>query len=182
MAPRIGQRDPQLAGLILLAAPATFDLDTVLRQMRYIGHLQGLSAMDLDKQAAPIVEARDALVRADPAHPPAGAYFHAPASYWLSLRGYNAVVVAKTLQMPMLVLQGDRDYQVTPQHDFVQWQAAFAHDGRVKLHEYPGLGHLFMPAGDPPSPADYAKPAHVDTRVIRNIAAWIHALPPRVSP
>lgn len=173
MAPRIGQRDAQLAGLILLAAPATFDLDTVLRQMRYVAHVRRASADALDQQMAPIAEARDALAHADPAHPPAGSYFHAPSSYWLSLRGYDAIAVAKTLRIPMLVLQGSADYQVTPRDDFSRWQAAFAHNPHVQLHEYPGLGHLFMAAGNPPSPTDYEKPGHVNVWVIRDIAKWI---------
>jgi uncharacterized protein len=177
MAPRIGQRDRHLAGLVLLAAPAAFDLDTVLRQMRYIGQQQGVSAAVLAKQMAPIVQARDAMAHADPTHPPMGSFFHAPASYWLSLRDYNAVDVAKTLHEPMLVLQGSGDYQVTPAHDFSQWQAAFTSSVRVKLREYPGLSHLFMPAGTPPSPTDYDKAGHVDPRVLGDIVTWIRAQP-----
>ena len=102
---------------------------------------------------------------------------NAPASYWLSLRDYDPIATAKGLSEPMLVLQGGADYQVTPQHDFVGWQAAFAHSPRAKLIEYPGLSHLFMLAGNPPSPADYAKPSHVDAQVVHDIAAWIKAQP-----
>ena len=177
MAPRIGERDPHLAGLILLGAPASFGLDTVVRQMRYIGHLKGTPAAGLDKELAPVIKARDELAHADPAKPPEGSFFHAPASYWLSLRDYNAVTVAKTLHMPMLVLQGGGDYQVTPKEDFIHWQVAFAHSARVRLQEYPGLSHLFMPASQPPSPADFDKPGHVDAQMIRDIAAWVEAQP-----
>jgi dienelactone hydrolase len=174
MAPRIARRDPQLAGLILMAAPPTLNLDIVVRQMRYLLPQQGLTPPQVEQQVAPIVAARDTIAKADPAHPPAGSFFHAPASYWLSLRDYNAIEVSKGLTMPMLILQGAGDFQVSPKLDFTQWQAAFAHDPRVRLVEYPGLSHLFMPAGSPPSPADYAKPAHVDAKVIHDIAQWIH--------
>lgn len=177
MAPRVGQRDPQLAGLILLAAPVTLNLDTVIRQVRYIGQQQGLSAAEISEQLAPIIQARTALAKVDVAHPSDQLYFHAPASYWLSLRDYNAVKVAASLHMPMFVLQGGGDYQVTPKDDFAQWQAAFPHSQRVHLKEYPGLSHLFMPADAVPGPADYAKPAHVDAGVIRDIASWINAQP-----
>ncbi|MEO8994414.1 MAG: alpha/beta fold hydrolase [Rhodanobacter sp.] len=177
MAPRVGQRDMQLAGLVLLAAPATLDLDTVIRQMRYIGQQQGLSAAAMDEQLAPVIQARAALAKVDAAHPPDQLYFHAPASYWLSLRDYDAVEVAASLRMPMLVLQGGGDYQVTPKHDFARWQAAFPDSHRVQLKEYPSLSHLFMPAGAVPGPADFAKPAHVDAGVIRDIASWIKAQP-----
>ena len=179
MAPRIGQRDPQLAGLILLAAPVRFDLDTVLRQVQSLGQQQGLSPAELQQQVAPLIAARDALAHADPAQPPAGQFLHAPAVYWLSLRDYHAVDVANTLSMPMVVLQGGSDYQVTPKDDYAGWQAGFAHTARVQMHLYPGLSHLFMPAGQPPSPADYAKPGHVDVRVIHDITAWIETQPAR---
>lgn len=177
MAPRIGERDPQLAGLILLGAPASFGLDTLVRQMRYIRHLKHTPKAELNKELAPVIEARNAMAHANPAKPPEGSFLHAPASYWLSLRDYNAVTVAKSLHLPMLVLQGGSDYQVTPEGDFVHWQAAFAHSQRVRLKEYPGLSHLFMPAGQPPSPADLYKPGHVDIRVIDDVAHWIKTQP-----
>lgn len=174
---RIGQRDPQLAGLILLAAPASLGLDTLIRQMRCIGSLNATPAIEMDKVLSPVIKARDELAKADPAKLPAGMFFHAPASYWLSLRDYNAVTVAKSLRMPMLVLQGGGDYQVTPKEDFTHWKEAFLHSVRVQLKTYPGLSHLFMPAGQPPSPADYGKAGHVDAQVIGDIAAWVNAQP-----
>ncbi len=173
MAPRIVRRDADVAGAILLAAPDTLDLDTVLRQMRYIERLHGASDAQIKRATQAIVTARDTLAHADPAHPPSGDFFHAPASYWLSLRNYHAIAVAEKLRQPMLILQGTRDYQVTPEHDFSRWQHAFAHSRRVTLREFPGLGHLFMPAGAPPSPADYEKAGHVDAQVIDTIAHWI---------
>lgn len=178
MVPRIAQRYTHLAGAILLAAPVSFGVNTILRQSRYIDQLQGMSAQAIDKQLAPIVAARDTLAHADPAHPPTGALLGAPMSYWLSLRTYDPVSVAATLHTPMLILQGDADYQVTANGDYAHWKAAFAHDPRVQMHDYPGLSHLFMPAGTPPGPADYAKPGHVDATVLHDISAWIASQPP----
>lgn len=175
MAPRIAERVPGVAGVILFAAPVTFDLDTVLRQIRYITTVQHVPPEQSQQLTAQIVTARDAIAKADPAHPPAGEYFHAPASYWLSFRGYDPVAVAKNLRRPLLILQGGRDYQVTPKDDFAHWQTAFAHDKHATLKEYPELYHLFMQGGDPPSPADYAKAGHVDATVISDIADWIAA-------
>ncbi len=175
MLPRILAREPGVKGGIALAAPATLDLDIVIRQMRYVSGVQHATPQQIEAAIAPVISARDAIAHADPQHPPPGEFFHAPASYWLSLRGYDAIAVARSLQQPLLVLQGGGDYQVTPADDFVKWQRAFAGNGRVTLKLYPELSHLFMPAGSPPSPADYAKAAHVDAGVIRDITAWITA-------
>jgi uncharacterized protein len=177
MAPRIGQRDPQLAGIIMMAAPPSLGLDTIIKQMRYQASLSGMPAAQIDQKLAPLIKQRDILAHADPAHPPAGNFFGAPAGYWLSVRDYDPVATAKHLREPMLLLQGGSDIQVFPQQDFVAWQAAFAHDPRVTLIEYPGLSHMFMPASQPPSPDDDYKPGHVDAKVIQDIASWIKAQP-----
>jgi len=73
--------------------------------------------------------------------------------------------------------QGQRDCQVYATREFGRWRHTFANDTHVRLIDYPGLSHLFMPAGQPPQPADYAKPGHVDGTVIDDIGAWIHSLP-----
>lgn len=173
MAPRIGKRDPKLAGLILLAAPARPSLDVLIEQLQYLGAQQGLSAQQIEQRVAPAIAERKLLDHADPKHPPHGSFFGASQEYWMSLHSYNPVAVAKSLSMPMLILQGGSDYQVSPKRDFGRWKAAFANDPRVQFHEYPGLYHLFMPAGNPPSPADYDVPGHVDANVIHDIATWI---------
>ena len=49
----------------------------------------------------------------------------APASYWLDLRGYDPPSAAKEVKAPMLILQGERDYQVTTE-EFAQWKASLA--------------------------------------------------------
>jgi dienelactone hydrolase len=98
-----------------------------------------------------------------------------PAAYWLDLRHYDPVQTAERLRIPLLILQGGRDFQVTPERDFSSWQKAFAHRRNVTLKLYPDLNHLFMFGTGPSLPADYAKPGHVDEQVITDIAAWISA-------
>ncbi len=179
MAPRIAQRDPSIAGLILIGAPAQPLLAAMHRQLEYLAGIDQQHAAQLRQQAAMVEAARTQLAHLDPKHPDAPGPLGLPTSYWLSLREYNAIAVAKTLKQPMLILQGGRDYQVTPRDDFSHWQAAFSQTPRVTLKEYPMLSHLMMPAGNPPSPSDYAKPGHVDPQVIDDIATWIEAQKPR---
>jgi alpha-beta hydrolase superfamily lysophospholipase len=107
---------------------------------------------------------------------------NAPQGYWLSLHDYRQVDVAKGLAMPMLILQGGADFQVSPALDFAHWKQALAGRPQTAFHLYPGLSHLFMPAGKTGTVADYAAPGHVDARVIGDIAAWIEAQPARGGP
>lgn len=154
MAPRIGQRDPQLAGLILLAAPARSLLAVSAEQVREQGERRHWPAARIAAAEQAIVAERKLLAAADPRHPPQGAFGGAPQSYWLSLYDYHPVAVAKTLSMPLLILQGGSDFQVSPQHDFARWEQALGGRPGVSFHLYPGLSHLFMPAGKTLTVAD----------------------------
>ena len=42
-------------------------------------------------------------------------------AYWLDLKAYDPIETAKNLTIPMLILQGGRDYQVTLE-DFNGWK------------------------------------------------------------
>lgn len=178
LAPRIGQRSPELAGLIMLAAPARSQLDMLAWQVRTLGPKMGRSPEQVAAAEKAIAIERRKLDQARPGHPPAGSYAQRPQSYMMSLHTYDQVQVAKSLHMPMLILQGAADFQVSPKQDFARWETIFNHDPRVTLHEYPGLNHLFMPAGKTGTVADYLQPAHVGTRVIDDIARWIKQQPP----
>jgi dienelactone hydrolase len=173
LAPRIAAADSSIAGLILLAAAVRPLEQSIVDQTRYLAMLDG--KISAEEQAA--LDAADRLakdVRAlKPSDPPiVSQAFSAPASYWLDLRDYSPPAAASRLKQPLLVLQGERDYQVTME-DFAAWQRAHASRADVQLKSYPALNHLFMSGSGPPSPAEYQRPGHVDETVVRDIAAWI---------
>lgn len=171
--PRIGRLDPNIAGLISLAG-ATRPLEDVLPiQLAYIFSADGNISPEDQKQidrARELVAKIKALKREDLASP--ALLFGAPASYWLDLRGYDPPEAAKQLKQPLLILQGERDYQVTME-DYKRWTAALATKSNVTLKSYPTLNHLFIAGTGPSTPSEYEQPGHVDERVIEDIAAWI---------
>ena len=85
-----------------------------------------------------------------------------PGSYFLDLRSYDPAKVAAGLKIPILVLQGGHDYQVT-NADFEIWKKALAGDPHATFKFYPNYTHLFMPgAGSgPASPDDYSVAGNV---------------------
>lgn len=181
MAPRVAKRNPQLAGVVMLAAPARSFLDVIAAQIRELGPQQGMSAAELDKREKAIAAEEKLLDTADPASPPKGSFELLPGRsvsqvYLLSLNDVHQVATAKLLTLPTLILQGGNDFQVSPTLDFDAWKKALAGKRNVTFRLYPGLSHLFMP-GPTKSAADYAKPAHVDPEVIADIANWIKAQP-----
>ncbi len=173
LAPRMAVADPSIAGLILLAAAVKPLEQSIVEQTRYLAMLDGTMSKEEEASLDAVIKMADAVRALKLSDPPvASAPFSAPASYWLDLRGYDPPAAATRLTQPMLVLQGERDYQVTID-DFAAWPRALGSRANVQLKTYPALNHLFIAGAGPSAPAEYQRPGHVDEAVIRDIAAWV---------
>jgi hypothetical protein len=173
-APRIGEQYPDLAGLIILAGLAGRLEDTVTDQLTYIAGLDGMIS-DAEKSQLQMVKTAAAKVK-DPAlssdTPSEELPLGIPAAWWLDLRDYYPAETAMTLDMPILLLQGGRDYQVT-KADFDIWQQTLKGKINAQLIFYPDLNHLFMTGEGMATPEEYMQPASVAQAVIDQIAEWI---------
>jgi uncharacterized protein len=175
-APRAGKRDPNLAGLILLGGPTRDFGDLGLSQFEYIISLGGPQAKAVKamvpgyKKALAVVKSKELT----PKTPAKSLPFGIPATFWLDLRNYKPHLVAKRLKMPMLVLQGEADYQVT-MVDFAEWKKTLKTKKNATCKSYPRLGHHFIDLKKKMAvPMDYLKvPGHVSKTVIDDIAAFI---------
>jgi fermentation-respiration switch protein FrsA (DUF1100 family) len=97
----------------------------------------------------------------------------ASGAYWLDMRNYyNPATTAATLDMRLLILQGGRDYQVTPDN-LDGWKTALTGKTNVLIKLYPDLNHLFISGTGKSTPEEYSLPGHVAEEVIQDIAAWI---------
>lgn len=79
---------------------------------------------------------------------------------------------ALRLSIPMLLLQGERDYQVT-MTDFRIWQKKLGKKKQVTLISYPSLNHLFISGEGPATPQEYLKKGIVSEQVADDIAKFI---------
>jgi dienelactone hydrolase len=178
LAPRIAHGEAQVAGLVMLAGTTRPLEQVIVEQLKYIAGLDGKIApaaqkqIDAAEQSAKEIESP--TLAADAKLNVLGTTIYG--SYFLDLRSYHPAEVAAQLKIPMLILRGERDYQVTSE-DFDGWKKALAGKPEVTLKVYPGLFHLFMPSSSPGTglgtPADYQKPGHVVAPVIEDIASWI---------
>ena len=170
--PRILARDDAIAGGILLAAPARPFSTLLTEQLQYIAQVNPQAL------ASPTVELLQGMAQGYSQVAAGASYEHAfgeAAAYHESLESLDAIAEARDFSQPMVIMQGERDYQVT-MSDFARWRSAFSLDDRVTFRDYAQLNHMFMATGDLSRlsiPQDYAIPAHVDARVIADIADWI---------
>jgi hypothetical protein len=91
--------------------------------------------------------------------------------YKADLKDYHPAALAAESSVPMLILQGGRDYQVRMK-DFELWKAGLAGRKGVTMHSYPKLNHLFVTGDGKSTPEEYSQPGHVAPEVIDDIAAW----------
>jgi dienelactone hydrolase len=179
LVPRIAAAGPPVAGFVVMAGAARPIPQAVVEQARYLAQADGVVSAEEQAQIHQVeqVMARvEALKPADASNPER--IFGATASYWLDLRGYDPPAAAAKVKQPMLVLQGERDYQVTME-EFSRWKSALAHRTDVSFRSYATLNHLFVEGTGRSVPAEYNTPGHVSEAVVRDIAAWIMALGPR---
>lgn len=172
VAPRIAEHDGQLAGIIIMAGNSRSLVDLALEQMDY---LQSLSINAAPEAQETINQMRTELLAIKDLSPdsdPNLVLFGANPPYWLDMMAYDQVGTAQNLTIPMLILQGERDYQVTME-DFALWQSALD-SSYATFISYPTLNHLFLVGeGEGMStPAEYMMPSHVPQQVIDDIVAW----------
>lgn len=170
--PRIGRRDAKLRGFVILAGYTRELLGEVVRQYEYLFNLDGRLS---ERERALLDEARrDAarLKELTPATAAGVALQGVPAAYWLDLRDYSPPDEARKLDRPVLVLHGERDYNVTKEA-FADWQRALAGSKKAAFRSYPKLDHAFLEGEGPASDADYRQPRNVARRVVEDIADWI---------
>jgi dienelactone hydrolase len=174
LAPRIAKADPAIKRVVIFAGSTRPLEESIIAQTKYMmtlapntaGLADQLKVADAFKAAVnnPSLKAGDQLTVLGAA---------IPGAYMLDVRGYHPEAIAAQLTIPLLVMQGEGDYQVTVADDFPAWKKSLAGKKNATLKTYPGLSHAFTPAGTPPSPADYTKPEHVDAKVIDDLAAFL---------
>lgn len=172
LAPRIAQRSGHVAGLILFAAPARSLLTILPEQNRYLFNADGV----IDAQEQQFLEELDrkiAKVRGNADIADKDTPLGLPVGYWRAFEKIDPIVDAHQLEIPMLLLQGGRDFQVVDT-DWQLWKKGFPADPRVSFRHYPALNHLGIAGEGPGTLAEYNKPGgHVDAQMIGDIASWI---------
>jgi uncharacterized protein len=165
IAPRIAGDDGKLAGLILLGAPEHALEDLILETAISLG-VTGTQLEMVKHQVAEIKK----LEGGDADLPPR---LGLPVAYWLDLKGYDAAGDARKAAVPMLILQGGRDFQVGAA-EFEAWKTAMAKSRNVTAKSYPSLNHLFVAGEGKSNEQEYRKPGHVSAEVIDDIAKFVN--------
>lgn len=174
MAPEIINHTIALKGSILMAAPARSFEDLYLAQYTYLAQLDGTIDENEQEQldiVAAFVERIKTLNMSTDEY-----IFNTPYSYWLYLSTYNPIDIAKNITIPLFILQGKRDYQVTYEDDFIIWLSTFGNTTTITLKTYDTLNHLFISGTGTPTNTEYLIPGNVDEQVINDMVSWMNSI------
>ncbi|MDA7803125.1 alpha/beta fold hydrolase [Crocinitomix sp.] len=165
-----------VAGMIIMAGNARPLQDIVLEQYTYLSMKDG----EINEEEAALIQNYELELEALNELKVKGVTksplpFGLPAAYWNYLLKYNQIDIAKTIQQPILILQGERDYQVTPK-ELEIWKSNLANKTNVTYKKYVKLNH-FMKEGEGKSyPSEYMKALPLPSYLVDDIVNWIKAI------
>ncbi len=172
LAPRIASQDGRIKGLIILAGLTRNLGDAILDQYNYLASLAGTPNTSVAVQIKAIEQQVKKIKELDIRE--GEVVMGAGKAYWEDLAEYNVIATAMSLAVPMFILQGERDYQVTMK-DFNAWVDGLKEKKNITYKTYPDLNHLFISGTGKSTPSEYQQPGNVAKTVVDDITAWIES-------
>ncbi len=171
--PKIAELCAKLKGIVMIAAPVTNLVDVLPQQVEYMALLNDTISNAEQMQINSMKWLADKIKSPTLSNKtPKAMLMGASAKYWKSILNYNQLETAKNLTLPILILGGDRDFQVLPK-EFTKWQKQLGDHKNVSLKSYPKLNHLFLEGEGRPNLKDYDVPGHIPQYVIDDVAKFI---------
>ena len=96
--------------------------------------------------------------------------------YFKEMGEHRAEDYLRKLEKPVLIMQGEKDFQATAEKDFLSYQELLAGKDNVTFQLYEGLNHAFVPSiyGElMKAKQEYNVEQHIGESVIGDIAQWI---------
>lgn len=172
--PRIVDRDGLLAGAVAMAAPGRPLYELFVEQYDHLtsvtDHEWPIVEQQYERARRDVERVRDGEFRTDEI------VLEYPGALWASLEAYDHLETARDVDVPLLYLQGDRDYQVSPEDDFERIREELGDRPETRFESYDGLNHAFMPGEGPSVTYEYYVRNTVDERVVEDVATWIDDL------
>ena len=165
IAPLVAKNDSKLAGIVLLAGPGKTGRAILTDQFRRpIETAPDLSDSARRAQLALVPGRVDQAVQSNP---------------WMRwFAPYDPLPTARAVRVPVLILQGALDRQVSAgQADTLAAAFRAGGDRDVTVTVYPGLNHLFLHTDGDGSPIEYPtlKDTTIPVQVQDDIASWLMA-------
>ncbi len=171
--PRIAAKIPEAAGFIMLAPNASHLEDLMVAQTEYILGLDGRLTMMEKKDIKTVEDTANIIKGLNPGdNYEISELFNAPVSYWLDLQNYRPLQDIKLVGKPVLIIHGDRDYQVNI-NEYEKWHNAVVDMINADSILIPGINHMLAYGEEQSAPQEYYKLSEVDSSIIDEVTEFI---------
>lgn len=171
--PRIAKQLPNLAGLFLVAANARPLEEVFYDETKYLVSLDSMTPKKivfLDTLKGQVTKIKN--LNYIPGDTSKGVLMRYSKAYWAYLNKYHQTEVAKELSIPIYILHGERDYQVTME-DYNLWNKELSQKKSAHFKLYPGLNHLLQEGEGKSIPKEYDKHGNVPLYFISDLFNWM---------
>jgi dienelactone hydrolase len=178
LAPRIAERDGRLAGAVMLAPAARPFADAYLDQSRFLLNQRDIGESERERLLAAARETAEQIRSLDIGENEivegVGGQPLSGRRFFRTLAEYDGPQTAATLDIPLFIAQGGRDYQVTVEDDLALWRESLSGMPRVRFEIYDELNHLFQQNDDPTTNAEQFDASSVlDLRLVEDIVSFV---------
>ena len=170
-APLIVLQDKDLAGIIMLAASARPADSLIFEQLEFQSEVSGTSRDEETKKQMEELRNGFQQIRSK-TFPQDKMLFFASGKYWYFWLNYSPADTIKKISCPILVLQGEKDCQVSMK-DFAIWKEVLKGRQNATLESFPNLNHLFMYVEDKSTGEEYQRAGHLDQTALQAIIDWV---------
>ena len=181
LAPRIDAEGGNFAGLIIMAGSPRRLEEIILDQNEAaLRSTKGFVNWIVKKQVAKFAAMFDGMYELSDEEAKKKKIGGGTTLYYFKEMGEHAAPGYLTAcEKPILILQGEKDFQATAEKDFAAYKQLLEGRDNVTFRLYPGLSHAFVPSvyGDiMKAKQEYNVEQHISDKVIGDIASWIKAV------
>ena len=178
LAPRIDAEGGHYKGLILMAgSPRRLEEIMMDQNQEVIRTTKGLVQKIVQKQIHKFSAMFDGMYELTDEEAKQKKVGNGVTLYYFKEMGeHNSSKYLDQLEKPILILQGDKDFQATVEKDFNAYKKLLSGKNNVTFSLYEGLNHAFVPSvyGQiTKAKQEYGIEQHIGEKVIGDMATWI---------
>lgn len=178
LAPRIDAEGGNYKGLILMAgSPRKLEEIMMDQNQMVLSQVKGLVHFIVSKQVKKLTALFDGLYEITEEEAKSKKVGNGTTLYYFKEMGeHPASMYLQNMEKPILILQGERDFQATVEKDFAGYKELLGEKENVKFQIYEGLNHAFVPSvygNIMKAKQEYNVEQHISENVISDIAEWI---------
>ena len=179
LAPRIDAEGGAFKGLILMAgSPRKLEEIMMDQNQMILAQVKGLTGAIVKKQVAKLSKLFDGLYEMTDEESKSKKVGGGTTLYYFKEMGERpSSFYLENMEKPILVLQGEKDFQSTVEKDFEGYKQLLGEKENVTFQLYEGLNHAFVPSvygNIMKAKQEYNVEQRVSEKVIIDIASWIH--------